>query len=279
MGVPRFSGSSTFEGVLIDWSLDQPVDLPGLPVGLLSREQAVEELQRRQRRQAMDAAYEAQLILRLADQSPDDADPPAGTPGARRPGWAAERDVAGVSEFFASELALVLNRGRGTANHLHHRAVVWRDSLPATFRALSAGELDLARAAALADVLGYTTAELAQRVEALLLPEAADLSVAKLRIRALELLAELDAAAADSGGRRRSGTRTCSCSPAPMAWPPSAPNCRPTRRPRPTPNSTSWRSWPRPTATSVRSGRSAPSCSRCCCGVPAATASRAWPRT
>ena len=174
-------------------------------MGLLSRDQAVAELQRWQRRQAMDAAYEAQLILRLADQSPDDADPPAGTPGARRPGWAAEHDVAGVSEFFASELALVLNRGRGTANHLHHRAVVWRDSLPATFRALSAGELDLARAAALADVLGCTTAELAQRVEALLLPEAADLSVAKLRIRALELLAELDAAAVDQ--RRQEAKR------------------------------------------------------------------------
>jgi hypothetical protein len=153
----------------------------------------------------MDAAYEAELILRLAEESPDDADPPAGTPGARRPGWSAGRGVAGVSEFFASELALVLNRGRGTANHLHHRAVVWRDGLPATFRALSAGELDLARAAALADVLGNTTCELARAVEASLLPEAVDLSVARLRVRALELLAELDAAAADA--RRQEARR------------------------------------------------------------------------
>src|SRR5690349_20066787 len=153
----------------------------------------------------MDAAYEAELILALADESPDDGDPAPGTPGARRPGWAADRDIAGVSEFFASELALVLNRGRGTANHLHQRAVVWRDSLPATFAALRAGELDLARAAALADVLGATTPELAQQVEAVLLPEAVGLSVARLKVRALELLAELDAAAA--AARRREAQR------------------------------------------------------------------------
>src|SRR4051812_7774199 len=145
----------------------------------------------------MDAAYEAELILALADRSPDDADPAPGTPGARRPDWSADRDIAGVSEFFASELALVLNRGRGTANHLHSRAVVWRDNLPKTFAALSAGELDLARAAALADVLGATSPDLARRVETVLLPEAVDLSVAKLKVRALELLAELDAAAVD----------------------------------------------------------------------------------
>jgi hypothetical protein len=152
----------------------------------------------------MDAGYEAELILRLAEESPEDGDPAPGTPGARRPGWTAGRDVAGVSEFFASELGLVLNRGRGTANHLHHRAVVWRDNLPATFAALSGGGLDLARAAALADVLGATTPALAQQVEKRLLPEAVDLSVAKLKVRALELLAELDAAAAD---QRRADAR------------------------------------------------------------------------
>ena len=183
---------------MVDWSLDQPVVLPGLPVGLLSREQAAAELQRRQRRQAMDAAYEAELILRLAELTPDDADPPAGTPGARRPGWAARGDLAGVSEFFAAELALVLNRGRGTANHLHHRARVWRENLPATFAALAEGELDVARAAALADVLGATSPALAQVVETALLPEAVDLSVARLRARALELLLERDAAAAEA---------------------------------------------------------------------------------
>src|SRR3954447_21662529 len=163
--VQRMAGHSRVEGLLIDWSLERPVDPPRLPVDLLSREQLAEELQRRQRRQGMDAAYEAELILALAGRSPDDGDPAPGRPGARRPDWSADRDIAGVSEFFASELALVLNRGRGTANHLHHRAVVWRDNLPATLAALSAGELDLARAAALADVLGATCPELARQVE------------------------------------------------------------------------------------------------------------------
>ena len=204
--MPRISGSSTVEDVLIDWSLGQPVELPGLPLGLLSREQVAAELVRRQRRQAMDAAYEAELILRMAELTPDDHDPAPGSPGARRPGWGRGSAEPGVSEFFASELALVLNRGRGTANHLHNRAVVWRDSLPSTFRALSAGELDLARAAALADVLGNTTSELARAVEALLLPEAVDLSVTRLRDRALELLAELDATAADE---RREEAKRC----------------------------------------------------------------------
>src|SRR5687768_6205495 len=130
----RISGSSLAEGMLIDWSIDQPVELLGrLPVGLLSREQVAAELQRQQRRKAMGAAYEADLIARMAELCPDDADPAPGTPGARRPGWTAAKDTAGVSEFFASELAMVLNRGRGTANHLHHRAQVWHDNLPATF--------------------------------------------------------------------------------------------------------------------------------------------------
>ena len=200
------SGSSLVEGVLVDWSLDQPVEVPGLPVELLSKEQAAAELQRRQRRQAMDAAYEAELILRLAELTPDDADPRPGTPGARSPGWGAGRDVVGVSEFFASELALVLNRGRGTANHLHHRAQVWAQNLPATYAALSDGDLDLARAAALAGVLGATSPELARAVEAVLLPEAVDLSVARLKARALELLLALDAAAADA---RRKEARRC----------------------------------------------------------------------
>ncbi|WP_344689005.1 DUF222 domain-containing protein, partial [Blastococcus jejuensis] len=191
------SGSSTFEGVLIDWSLGQPVDPPQLPVELLSKRQAAAELARRQRRQAMDAAYEAELILRLAELTPDGDDPQPGAPGTRAPGWSAGEDPVGVSEFFAGELALVLNRGRGTARHLHHRALAWRENLPATYAALAAGDLDVARAGALADVLGATRPELARAVEARLLPEAVDLSVARLRARALELLVELDAPAAD----------------------------------------------------------------------------------
>ena len=140
-----------------------------------------------------------------------------------------------MSEFFAGELALVLNRGRGTARHLHHRALAWRENLPATYTALSAGDLDLARAAALADVLGTTRPELARAVEALLLPEAGDLSVARLRARALELLLELDAAAAEARreqakpARRRVRAARCRRHGHPRRGP-----ARPTRPRRPT---------------------------------------------
>ncbi len=191
--MPRISGSSIVEGVLIDWSLDQPVRAPRLPVELLSREQVAAELQRRERRRAMDAAYEADLILRMAELTSDEHDPQPGTPGARTPGWGSAPDRAGVSEFFAGELALVLNRGRATANHRYNRALAWRDNLPATYAALRSGELDEARAAALARVLGTTTPELAAAVEAQLLPDAADMSVTRLEERACELLFALDA--------------------------------------------------------------------------------------
>ncbi|RBY87781.1 HNH endonuclease signature motif containing protein [Blastococcus sp. TF02A-30] len=198
----RIAGSSLVEGVLIDWSLDQPVAPAVLPVGLLSKEQAAAELVRLQRRKAVDAAYEAELVLRMAELTPDVSDPRPGEPGAGSAGWGADGGVAGVSEFFAGELALVLNRGRGTADHLFSRARVWRDRLPATFAGLAAGELDVARAAALAEVLGGTTTELARAVEAALLPEAVDLSVGRLRARALELLLTLDATAAEERRKR-----------------------------------------------------------------------------
>ncbi|MCA0143402.1 HNH endonuclease signature motif containing protein [Blastococcus sp. LR1] len=200
--MPRISGASTVEGVLVDWSLDQPVSPSALPVGLLSQEQAAAELVRHQRRQAMAAAYEAELVLRMAELTGDEFDPRPGCPGARSPRWADGEDPEGVSEFFTGELALVLNRGRGTADHLHSRARVWREKLPATFAALSSGELDVARAAALADVLAHTSVELARVIESQLLPEAVDLSVARLRARALELLLSLDAAAAEERRQR-----------------------------------------------------------------------------
>ncbi|RBY89332.1 HNH endonuclease signature motif containing protein [Blastococcus sp. TF02A-30] len=200
--MPRISGSSTVEGVLIDWSLDRPVAPAVPPVELLSKEQAAAELVRLQQRKGMDAAYEADLVLRMAELTPDEHDPAPGTPGARSTSWGSRSDAAGVSEFFAGELALVLNRGRGTADHLFSRARVWRDKLPASFAALACGDLDVARAGVLAEVLGATSPELAGAVEARLLPEAVDLSVARLRARALELLLTLDATAAEERRKR-----------------------------------------------------------------------------
>ncbi|WP_342743445.1 HNH endonuclease signature motif containing protein [Geodermatophilus saharensis] len=197
---------SPVERALAGWLLERPVRLARLPVSLLSDEQAAAELQRLQARKAMEAAYEAELVLRLAEARPADDDPPPGTPGARRPGsWAPDTELPGVSEFFTAELALVLNCGRSTASHLATRAGTYRERLPATWAALAAGELDEARAKALADVLQHTTPGIARRIEAAVLPDATALTVGRLEKRAIELLLEADADAVDR--RRKTAER------------------------------------------------------------------------
>ncbi|GAA4749675.1 hypothetical protein GCM10023328_35400 [Modestobacter marinus] len=148
-----------------------------------------------QRRRAMAAAEEAELILELAGHRPAALDPDG--PGARRPGWANEPGGEEISEFFLAELATVLNLGRGTAAVRLRRALTWSRKLPATFAALATGELDERRAQVLADVLEHTHAQLAGQVEAALLDQARDLSVARLEKRATEELLRLDAAASE----------------------------------------------------------------------------------
>ena len=196
----RISGSvSLVEGALIDWAVQEPPDLPRLPVGWLGREQVAAELQRVTAQRAMLAAYEAQLVLNLADASPEHDDPPPGARGARG-SWGAETRLPGVSEFFPAELSMVLNCGRGTAAKLAVRAHTWREGLPGTFAALSAGVLDEPRAKVLAEVLEQAAPVVARRVEAQLLPQAVELSVGKLRTRAEALLAGVDPDGVD--GRR-----------------------------------------------------------------------------
>src|SRR4051812_50222066 len=74
-----------------------------------SREMVAAGLQLKQRQRAMDAAEEAEFILRLAELSPDDDDPAADHPGARRGAWRAGPGVPGGSEVFVAQLAVVLN--------------------------------------------------------------------------------------------------------------------------------------------------------------------------
>jgi len=164
----------------------------------LDDEGVAAELGRLQRNRARDAAREADLILRLAELRPDTDDPPEGGPGARNRTWRkTDPEFPGVSEFFPDEVAHAINLGRGTAAFRARRACTWRENLPATLAALHRGKIDERRAGVLADALRHTTPELARAVEATLLPEAFDLSLARLRARALELLAELDATAVD----------------------------------------------------------------------------------
>jgi hypothetical protein len=189
-------------GDLLDLLASRPLEFRRLPVGLLSRQQKAGELQRVQALRAQTAAYEAELVLGLADDSPDDDDPPPGTPGARS--WKPDTELPGVSEFLPAELAVVLNCGRVAASKLAHRAWTLRESLPATWAALGAGQLDEYRARILVEVLEHTAPALARRVEARLLPEATGLTAGKLRKRAVALMHELDP---DAGRQRHEHAR------------------------------------------------------------------------
>jgi hypothetical protein len=197
----RLTGHQTVEGVLLDWAVNQPLPDRRLPVSLLTKAQKAAELQRVQARRAIDAAYEAELVMGLADDTPDTMDPSSDHPGAKKGSWAPDTELPGVSEFFTAELAVVLNCGRRTASRLAERAWIYRESLPATWAAQAEGRLDEPRAKVIADVLAHTAPAIARAVEAQVLPEATGLSLGRLKARALELLLTLDAEAVDARHR------------------------------------------------------------------------------
>src|SRR3954462_9670054 len=136
------AGSSVVEGMLVDWVRTRPTPEPRLPVSWLSDEEKAEELQRLQRNRARDAAREAELILSLAGDRPDELDPPPGTPGARRGSWKPDGELPGVSDAFPAELSMVLNCGRGTAVWRARRAWVWMALLPRTVCPPKSGGVD-----------------------------------------------------------------------------------------------------------------------------------------
>src|SRR4051794_22552461 len=127
------AGQSSIEGVLVDWVITRPAAQPRLPVAWLSKAQKAAALSRLQGDRARTTAYEADLILGLAGDCPEDGDLPPDAPGARRNWRETEPEFPGVSEFFPDEVAHAINLGRGTAAFRTHRACTWRDSLPATF--------------------------------------------------------------------------------------------------------------------------------------------------
>jgi Domain of unknown function (DUF222) len=175
-----------------------PVTRPLPSAAESSRETAAARLQLLVRQRAIAAAEEAEFILRLADLSPAEDDLPPGHPGAKKESWRSEPEFPGVGEWFVPELAMVLNVGRGTAAFRARRAFCWRDKLPATFATLKHGDLDERRAQELFTVLEHAPTPLAHRIDAMLIGEAAELSVARLGERARALLLELDTAAADA---------------------------------------------------------------------------------
>ncbi|TYP89650.1 DUF222 domain-containing protein [Blastococcus xanthinilyticus] len=189
---------SPFEGALVGWLLDQRPTVERLPVEVLSAGEKAAELRRVQARRAMDAAYEAELVMGLAADRPDTDDPPPGHPGARRRGPGSP--VPGTSEFLPDELAAVLNCSRSFATGVLSDAYVLVERMPAVLAACAAGELDWFRARVFADVLGHASGEVIAAVVPAVLPAAAGLSSGRLRRR---LMAAAIAADAESAERQR----------------------------------------------------------------------------
>ncbi|MGY1682571.1 DUF222 domain-containing protein [Geodermatophilus sp. SYSU D01176] len=174
-----------------------------LPVWARTPEEKAAELQRVQRARAELAAYELELVAAFAADRPASADRQPGEPGAAAD---AGDDSAreGVSEFFPDELALTLHGSRASTTTLTEHALTLTRALPATLAALAAGALDWPRARTLAEELGWqvrgTDPAVLAAVEAVVLPQAADLSIRRLKARLRAELTARDAAAAD---RRR----------------------------------------------------------------------------
>ncbi|MGY1755237.1 DUF222 domain-containing protein [Blastococcus sp. SYSU D01042] len=189
---------SLIEGVLLGRALEREPKLSRLPVQVMTAAEVAAELGRVQARKAMEAAYEAELLMALAAARPDADDPPPGHPGAGRRGPGSP--VPGTSEFLPEEVALVLNCGRRFAADLLGDAHQVVERMPAVLAACAAGRLDWYRARVFADVLGTASEEVVAVVVPAVLPLAAGLSSGGLRNR---LVAAAIAADEEFAERRR----------------------------------------------------------------------------
>ncbi|RBY90453.1 HNH endonuclease [Blastococcus sp. TBT05-19] len=199
---------SLVEGALLGWLLEQSPSVGRLPVDLLSASDIATELERVQARKAMEAAYEAELVMALAAMRPDTDDPPPGHPGARRRGGGSP--VPGTSEFLPDELAAPLNCSRAFAAGVLADAYQVLGRMPAVWQACSDGVLDWYRARVFADVLGSASDDVVAAVVPALLPYAAGLSAGQLRRRLVAAAIAADEEFAEKRrqeAERRAGVR------------------------------------------------------------------------
>lgn len=175
-----------------------------LPVALMTPEQKAAHLQLVEQAESALAAFRAELVVGLATDRPAGEDRQRGQAGAASGQWAAQLLDQDVSEFFADELALVLNCSRAGATQLWEQSTTLLRRLPATWAALADGWLDWPRARAIAAELGWPAREspddVLAAVEAVVLPQASELSITRLRALVRRELVTADPAAAD---RRR----------------------------------------------------------------------------
>lgn len=188
----------------------RPVPLGRLmPAARRSPEEKAVELGRVAQVESMVAAYRVELVVSLARDRSSRLDCAPGTVGAASPEWArdpVDEQVLDGGEFFADELALILNCSRAAATALMEVSFTLVERLPATWEALAHGRLDWPRARTIAQELGWPARESAPdvvgAVEAAVLPTAAELSVTRLRAAIRRELLRRDAAAAERRRKR-----------------------------------------------------------------------------
>ena len=175
-----------------------------LPVALMTPQQKAAHLQLVERAESALAAFKAELVVGLAEDRPARDDRTRGQVGAASKAWAAGQLDEDTSEFFADELALTLNCSRTAATGLWEQSTTLLRRLPRTWAALADGWLDWPRARAIAAELGWPAREspddVFATIEAVVLPQAPELSITRLRALVRRELIAADPAAAD---RRR----------------------------------------------------------------------------
>ncbi|MCV2492033.1 13E12 repeat family protein, partial [Geodermatophilus sp. YIM 151500] len=103
--------------------------------------------------------------------------------------------LADVDEAFTAELALIRCCTEGEAGQLAGESVLLCGRLAATWAELYAGRITVAKARALVDLLGAAAADVAGRIERLVLPQAEHRDVAWLRRTVRRHLVRLDSQA------------------------------------------------------------------------------------
>ena len=220
-----FEGDGFGVGLTVDqlhvpeWAVDGPVLADPdwhptrlgelMPVAARSDAALAEEIRRTNVLDAKLWAYRVELVLELATRRRDDRDRPVGMPGAASLSWAGVSPLPrGLSEFLPDEVAMIMNCSRGEATTLIAVAWMLLHHLRDTWAALADGELSWSRARAIAQEIGRHGPELdphvVRTVEAVVLPQAAELSVSRLKSLIRTEIARYDAEAAE---RRRRQAR------------------------------------------------------------------------
>jgi hypothetical protein len=181
-----------------------------MPVAARTDTELAEEIRRANIADNRLWAYRVEMTAHLAARRRDDRDLAAGRPGAAAPGWKQSSWVlAGVSEFFPDELALIMNCSRREATRLAEVALTLAHRLPETWAALADGELTWSRARAIADEINRygpdVDPHVLATVEAVVLGQAADLPVSRLQALVRTEVIRRDAEAAE---RRAEQART-----------------------------------------------------------------------